>query len=171
MTENITQAAGSSIGLKQWMLENDIQIDETTETLYSNTPLPSDRPWTREYYDTPLVYFYSEELVNLVNFLLKKPNNKSMNSFIMECFFSFYSPHHFKHVKISAVALIKMVIHARRGGNLEIMGLMQGKVMGDTMVVMDAFALPVEGTETRVNAQQEAFEYMVQYQSTSSEVH
>lgn len=33
------------------------------------------------------------------------------------------------------------------------MGLMQGKVQGDTFVVIDSFALPVEGTETRVNAQ------------------
>ena len=54
-------------------------------------------------------------------------------------------------------------MHARSGGNLEIMGLMQGKVIGNTMVVMDAFALPVEGTETRVNAQAQANEYMVQY--------
>ncbi|KAJ3369908.1 COP9 signalosome complex subunit 5a [Allomyces arbusculus] len=76
-------------------------------------------------------------------------------------------PRYFKKVKMSAIALIKMVLHARRGGHLEVMGLMQGKVMGDTMVVLDAFALPVEGTETRVNAQQEAFEFMVRYQQTS----
>jgi len=36
------------------------------------------------------------------------------------------------------------------------MGLMQGKIDGDTMIVMDAFALPVEGTETRVNAEHQA---------------
>ena len=35
----------------------------------------------------------------------------------------------------------------------QVMGLMQGKVQGDTFVVIDSFALPVEGTETRVNAQ------------------
>ncbi|WZZ72397.1 hypothetical protein YC2023_083767 [Brassica napus] len=40
------------------------------------------------------------------------------------------------------------------------MGLMQGKTDGDTIIVMDAFALPVEGTETRVNAQTDAYEYM-----------
>ncbi|KAI8381179.1 JAB1/Mov34/MPN/PAD-1 ubiquitin protease-domain-containing protein [Radiomyces spectabilis] len=72
-------------------------------------------------------------------------------------------PHHYKHIKISAIALIKMVMHARSGGAIEVMGLMQGKVSGNTMIVMDAFALPVEGTETRVNAQNEAYEYMVQY--------
>ena len=61
-------------------------------------------------------------------------------------------PNYFKDVKVSALALLKMVIHARSGGNLEIMGLLLGKVDGQTMIVMDSFALPVEGTETRVNA-------------------
>ncbi|KAJ9059647.1 COP9 signalosome catalytic subunit rri1 [Entomophthora muscae] len=41
-------------------------------------------------------------------------------------------------VKVSAKALIKMITHARSGGNIEVMGL-----------------LLVEGTETRVNAQAE----------------
>jgi len=72
-------------------------------------------------------------------------------------------PNHFKKVRISAVALLKMVMHARSGDRLEVMGLLQGKVDGDTMIIMDTFALPVEGTETRVNAQVEAYEYMVSY--------
>ena len=33
------------------------------------------------------------------------------------------------------------------------MGMLIGKVTHETMIVMDSFALPVEGTETRVNAQ------------------
>ena len=45
------------------------------------------------------------------------------------------------------------------------MGLMQGKVQNETFIVMDAFPLDVEGTETRVNAQAEQYEYMVQYTS------
>ncbi|KAF7375096.1 MPN domain-containing protein [Mycena sanguinolenta] len=72
-------------------------------------------------------------------------------------------PHYFKTCKISAVALIKMVIHARSGVPHEIMGLMQGKVVGNALVIMDSFALPVQGTETRVNAASEANEYMVEY--------
>ena len=56
-----------------------------------------------------------------------------------------------------------MVMHARSGGSIEIMGLMQGKIAGDTFIVTDAFRLPVEGTETRVNASDEANEYVVQY--------
>jgi COP9 signalosome complex subunit 5 len=56
-----------------------------------------------------------------------------------------------------------MVMHARSGGSLEIMGLMLGKIEANTFVVTDAFRLPVEGTETRVNAQDEANEYMVEF--------
>jgi hypothetical protein len=47
---------------------------------------------------------------------------------------------------------------------------MQGKVVGQSLVVMDSFALPVQGTETRVNAGNEAIEYMVQYTQESSKV-
>lgn len=74
-------------------------------------------------------------------------------------------PYYFQHVRISVVALLKMVLHARAGGDMEVMGLMQGRVCCETrtMYVTDAFALPVEGTETRVNAQDEAYEYMVSY--------
>lgn len=56
-----------------------------------------------------------------------------------------------------------MVMHARSGGPIEVMGVMQGKIAGDTFIVTDAFRLPVEGTETRVNAGDEANEYMVAY--------
>lgn len=35
---------------------------------------------------------------------------------------------------------------------------------------MDAFALPVEGTETRVNAQSQAYEYMTAYIESATEV-
>ncbi|KAI9678554.1 MAG: COP9 signalosome catalytic subunit rri1 [Caeruleum heppii] len=76
-------------------------------------------------------------------------------------------PNHFTRVRISAVALLKMVMHARSGGSLEVMGLMQGKIAGDTFIVTDAFRLPVEGTETRVNAQDEANEYMPAYLQSS----
>lgn len=79
-------------------------------------------------------------------------------------------PHYFKEVKISALALLKMVMHARSGGRLEVMGLILGKIDGTTMVVMDVFAVPVEGTETRVNAQTEAYEYMSTYIDSSKQV-
>ncbi|KAJ1301898.1 hypothetical protein OPQ81_000738 [Rhizoctonia solani] len=78
-------------------------------------------------------------------------------------------PHYFKKVHISVIALIKMVIHARSGGIYEIMGMMQGKVraVDRSLVVMDSFALPVQGTETRVNAANEANEYMVAFKEGS----
>lgn len=60
-----------------------------------------------------------------------------------------------------------MVMHARSGGDLEVMGCMQGYVTGDTFVITDAFRLPVEGTETRVNAQSEANEYLIEYTELS----
>lgn len=59
------------------------------------------------------------------------------------------------------------VIHARSGGIYEIMGLLQGKVLGRAFVVMDTFALPVQGTETRVNAAQEADGYMIAHRDGS----
>lgn len=62
------------------------------------------------------------------------------------------------------------VIHARSGVPYEIMGLMQGKVQGNALVIIDSFALPVQGTETRVNAAAEAYEYMVQYNEGSGRV-
>ncbi|XKL65359.1 hypothetical protein PGB90_008779 [Kerria lacca] len=79
-------------------------------------------------------------------------------------------PHFFKDIKISALALLKMVMHARSGGNLEVMGLLLGKVDGNTMIVMETFALPVEGTETRVNAQAQAYEYMTAYIESAKQV-
>jgi Mov34/MPN/PAD-1 family. len=63
-----------------------------------------------------------------------------------------------------------MVMHARSGGTLEVMGLLLGKIDANSMIVMDAFALPVEGTETRVNAQAQAYEYMTAYIEAAKEV-
>lgn len=53
---------------------------------------------------------------------------------------------------------------------VQVMGLMLGKVDGPTMFVMDSFALPVEGTETRVNAQAQAYEYMTAYVEAAKQV-
>lgn len=50
------------------------------------------------------------------------------------------------------------------------MGVMYGKIRDGTFWIMDAAALPVQGTETRVNAGNEAFEYMVNFQGASEEV-
>jgi COP9 signalosome complex subunit 5 len=75
-------------------------------------------------------------------------------------------PNYFKSVRISAIALIKMAMHARSGGSIEVMGVMTGKVKDGEFIVMDAYPLPVEGTETRVNALGEGIEYMVEYHNS-----
>ncbi|KAK6454988.1 COP9 signalosome complex subunit 5 [Scheffersomyces xylosifermentans] len=76
----------------------------------------------------------------------------------------------FTKTKISALALMKMTIHAQRGGSIEVMGMLTGKITQSTIIVMDVYPLPVEGTETRVNAQAEGYEYMVQYLEASKEI-
>jgi len=47
---------------------------------------------------------------------------------------------------------------------------MQGKVVGNSIVIMDSFALPVQGTETRVNAAEAANEYMVEFLTRAREL-
>jgi len=49
-----------------------------------------------------------------------------------------------------------MVMHARSGVPYEIMDMLQRKVVETSLVILDYFALPVQGTETRVNAGAEA---------------
>ena len=78
-------------------------------------------------------------------------------------------PSYFTHCRISALALLKMTTHARSGGSIEIMGSMIGYASGTSMIVTDAIRLPVEGTETRVNAAAEADEYIVKYLDLSRE--
>lgn len=69
----------------------------------------------------------------------------------------------FQNAVISTLALTKMSVHAKRGGSIEVMGMLTGKIVSSSIIVCDVYPLPVEGTETRVNAQSEAYEYMVQY--------
>ncbi|KAK4792007.1 hypothetical protein SAY86_022442 [Trapa natans] len=133
-------ASQAAIAQKTWELENNIITTDSSSKLL--TDQSSDSIF---YYDEPAQAKFQQE----------KP---WVND-----------PHFFKRVKISALALLKMVVHARSGGTIEIMGLMQGKTDGDSIIVMDAFALPVEGTETRVNAQEDAYEYMVEYSQTNKQ--
>ncbi|SPQ95850.1 MPN domain-containing protein [Plasmodiophora brassicae] len=71
----------------------------------------------------------------------------------------------FTSCRIAALATMKMMQHAlegvetgvKRGSKpLEIMGLLLGKCDGSSIVVTDCFALPVEGTESRVVADDES---------------
>lgn len=134
--------SSSQIAQKTWELENNIISVDTPPTT-SKADSSSDA-----------IFYYDETAQT--KFQQEKPWQND--------------PHYFKRVKISALALLKMVVHARSGGTIEVMGLMQGKTDGDAIIVMDAFALPVEGTETRVNAQADAYEYMVDYSQTNKQV-
>ena len=64
---------------------------------------------------------------------------------------------------MSLHSLIQMVDHAKSGGSIEVMGLLQGKVRDGVFYISGSFRLPVEGTETRVNAGDSANEFMVNY--------
>lgn len=71
------------------------------------------------------------------------------------------NPRHFSHINISLMAAMKMLKHAlkgvekgrQKGSNpVEIMGLLVGKAEGKELFVFDVCPIPVEGSETRVIA-------------------
>ena len=84
------------------------------------------------------------------------------------------NPKHFEKIAISPSALIKIMMHCQsgvekgiaKGGNpIEVMGMLLGRpdpTTPDTLVVADAFPLPIEGFETRVVADdQEVLNHMI----------
>ncbi|XP_024532465.1 COP9 signalosome complex subunit 5a isoform X1 [Selaginella moellendorffii] len=149
--------ASSSIARQSWELENNIVPMEhaaSGSSSPSRLGTSSSAPAAAAVDSCDSIYAYDEAAQSAIQ--QQKPWTRD--------------PHYFKNVKISALALLKMVVHARSGGTLEVMGIMQGKIEGDTFIVMDAFALPVEGTETRVNAQADAYEYMVDYVQTNKQI-
>lgn len=78
------------------------------------------------------------------------------------------SPKYFETVAVSPSAVMKMMMHCHsgvekgiaKGGNpIEVMGLLLGRpdpVSPKTLIVTDAFPLPIEGFETRVIADDQA---------------
>lgn len=73
------------------------------------------------------------------------------------------NPCMFQKCLLSRLASVKILSHAISGRNIEVMGMLVGYSSNDTIVVKDCYSLPVQGTETRVNAHMESYEYMVQY--------
>lgn len=70
-------------------------------------------------------------------------------------------PSYFKQCKVSSVAAMKMLRHALDGVDIgvsrgsdpvEIMGLLLGRAEGSSILISDCYALPVEGSETQVMA-------------------
>ncbi|AAS50625.1 ABL146Cp [Eremothecium gossypii ATCC 10895] len=76
-------------------------------------------------------------------------------------------PTYFQKAALSALACMKILRHAFDGGDMEVLGMLLGYVQDEMIVVVDSYRLPVEGTETRVNAQMESYEYTVQYLETA----
>lgn len=76
------------------------------------------------------------------------------------------NPNFFTSVCFSTTAVMEMAIHAKKGDQLEVMGMLMGKIVGSTFHVLNVFPLPVEGTETRVNAQSQANEYIINFLET-----
>jgi len=167
MSAAASTAGDAAAAQKKWESDNNVQVVQPDEIYkYDETKYEEflrSKPWSKE-----CVYAWPCELLPILLFLS--------------------SPHYFKTVKISAVALLKLVrlappvvprhwaqflsqvMHAASGGKIEVMGVLQGKVEHETFVIFDAFALPVEATEVRVNAMAEAYEYMVEYKLMAEEV-
>jgi COP9 signalosome complex subunit 5 len=76
------------------------------------------------------------------------------------------NPNFFTSVCFSTTAVMEMAIHAKQGDQLEVMGMLMGKIVRSTFHVLNVFPLPVEGTETRVNAQSQANEYIINFLET-----
>ncbi|SCU87798.1 LADA_0E06216g1_1 [Lachancea dasiensis] len=112
--------------------------------------------------DSPAVLHGGENQVGQrllsITQLCRNPNSKTFNSELWKT-----DPRYLKNVFLSNQASYKILQHAVRGGDVEIMGMLIGRVHTTSIMVLDCYALPVEGTETRVNAQSESYEYMVQY--------
>ncbi|AET40799.1 COP9 signalosome catalytic subunit RRI1 Ecym_6428 [Eremothecium cymbalariae DBVPG len=89
------------------------------------------------------------------------PSSRSLNKQQQD--FWKQNPLYFQKLAVSNLACMKMLRHSIEGGDIEVLGMLLGHMQGETIVVVDSYGLPVEGTETRVNAQMESYEYIVQY--------
>ena len=67
---------------------------------------------------------------------------------------------YFTTVKITSIAATKILQHAIGGGTKEVMGTLTGKIEGCNFYIWDIIELPVESTETRVNAGSDALEHL-----------
>ena len=70
---------------------------------------------------------------------------------------------YFKRVYISKFACKQILAHALSSQQNEVIGMLIGTTIGSSFIVTRTFRVPAVGTETRVNAQAESYEYMIQY--------
>lgn len=128
--------------------------DLVTEiSMYSTTQEDILRLGQNRVKDSRLMYTYQDSLQT------KHLGNYENSDF---CAYSM-SPYYYSNVLISRLASQQILNHAIKGDRLEIMGILLGFVSKNNFIVTRTFELPVLGTETRVNAQSESYEYMVQY--------
>lgn len=78
-------------------------------------------------------------------------------------------PEYFKHARISSLAMLKMLIHARSacageskdGKTMEVMGMLLGKSDGNSFIIVDSFPIK-KGDEASVQLTDEDYEYIVE---------
>jgi COP9 signalosome complex subunit 5 len=92
------------------------------------------------------------------------------------------NPKYFNRVHMSALALIKIVMHAKTGQGkagvisqdksnwVEVMGLTHGFIKDNAFVVTDSFALPVEANEVECSLSEAAQLYMIDYCSNAEKL-
>jgi COP9 signalosome complex subunit 5 len=91
-------------------------------------------------------------------------------------------PTYFKKAFISALALIKIAMHAKTGhgqqgvlsqgdGNnwIEVMGMFAGHVVPHAFVIRDSFALPGVASETSVSITEEGMMYLIQWKMSAKD--
>ena len=59
-------------------------------------------------------------------------------------------PYYFTTCHISAVVLLQMLLHAKRGEPLEIMGMLRGQTFGREFYIYNVISFPAVGTETLI---------------------
>jgi COP9 signalosome complex subunit 5 len=88
--------------------------------------------------------------------------------FSSHAIFSFVSSDkYFSTVKVSSLALMKLVMHACIGNKNEIMGMLYGYAKPHCIVVQDSFAVPTTGTDTSVVMSDEDSYYQYHYSELS----
>lgn len=107
-------SADAEIARKTWEMENDIETIPASDEIFKY-----DMKEQQSFQAARKLLLFVDVRLSYV-FALLGPWDKD--------------PHYFKDIHISALALLKMVMHARSGGSLEIMGLLLGKVIDNTMV-------------------------------------
>jgi COP9 signalosome complex subunit 5 len=127
-----------------------INSHHTNNSKHINTNKPPDvsqRTFLSDEFETDDVYKYLNTLQD--NTLLEIPWKQE--------------PYYFQTVYVSMLAMLKMTTHAISGGSIEIMGMLLGYYRNNEMFILDCYPLPVQGTESRVNPQNDSYEFMLGY--------